>query len=513
MEPSKPAAPAATAVPELVSVADAPDPAQTTLSLRFSPVSEVLPLEFSQQHWPSMTFSKGRLLVSDCKKTVWVDPRTGTQGSGAETPSPHRLESVNPATGEVLVANIGSAVPNLSWSKINTDTWTMTPVGLRPGEEVPDILLFTGRGEERVRYSYATKRLERVGGGGEVLESIKPQVTIAEALLATDGVIFCNKTGVFFWPFGMQHAVLLAGHASAAGEADGYGWRARFGALMRPTFTGGRFIFVRDRPSGNAAPASRLVRVDVRTDEVRSVGVEDFNLANDFVSMVPVDEELYVLVRKAQSGPGGADGLRILRASVHGESGPALTRDWRAVDLTEEVRPLAFRLADGSSLHFSGRALAARSEYFRRMLASGCRETQEREVDLRGDPGVGRAAMEDLLRFVATDAFEPADRSPEHAFKVLAIADKYQLPRLRALAEARLCQGLRRDNVLSYLGRVFRSDGALERACWALLEEQGRDILQENQSCLPELIRENPDLAQALITWTPGGGRKRRRSS
>ena len=106
--------------------------------------------------------------------------------------------------------------------------------------------------------------------------------------------------------------------------------------------------------------------------------------------------------------------------------------------------------------------------------------------------------LEDLLRFLVTDAFEPpapsddASGAPavpaddEHAFQVRALADQYQLPGLVALAEARLGRTLSRENVLSHLGRVFvgardGSKGALERACWELLDEDGHTILKEKR--------------------------------
>jgi len=486
-------------------------PAQITL--RFEPVSETL------HGFSFMEFAKGRLILSDTKRIAWVDPKTGARGHIIETPTPHMFSSVHPATGEVVIENRNEPMPygqTTSFSRVDVETHEITPVALN-AEKLPKDIFFIGTDEEKVLCF--GEHFERVSQSGDVLEVLKPgsiftplkQTAGFNTMPTANGLIFSNLTGIFLWPFGRGGSILLlAGSDSVAGQIDGVGRHARFRAMKKPVHDV-NLLFTRDRPGGAKAPASRLARMDVRTDEVRTVHVEGFDFPSEFVTMALAGEELFVLARH------GEEGQRILRASAHGDSGPTLARELQAVDLAQALQPATFKLAGGETLYFDRRLLVARSAYFRGMFASGCKESTHGEVDLSGDPSIGRAELEEVLRFVVSDAFEPADASPDHAFRVRALADQCHLPRLAALAEARLLEGLSIRNVLSYLGRVFGSDGALERACWRLLENEGETIVHESQCCIPVLIRENPELAEALIVrakgFKPGSGGKRRRTS
>lgn len=188
-----------------------------------------------------------------------------------------------------------------------------------------------------------------------------------------------------------------------------------------------------------------------------------------------------------------------------------LLRDLREnLDLTEEGHFVTFRLADGwEPLRVDRRILCARSAYFRNMLASGCREAETAEVDLRSNPLASRAAIEDVLRFLLAGGLDcPAVSSDddvvaleEHLFRVRGLADQYQLGGLLRLAETRLAQMLSRKNVLSYLGQLFtsgrgRSGHGLEWACWELMEEDGHGILAEQRGSLRKLNKENPELVE-----------------
>merc|ERR1712032_597853 len=108
----------------------------------------------------------------------------------------------------------------------------------------------------------------------------------------------------------------------------------------------------------------------------------------------------------------------------------------------------------------------------------------------------------------------------ELAFRVRALADRYCMPRLVCLAESILYGMLSQTTVLSFLGRVVGSGGALEDACWALLNSAGEEILTENADVISDLISQNPELAKRLILWRSGadgdparGNGKRRRLS
>merc|ERR1711933_220901 len=145
------------------------------------------------------------------------------------------------------------------------------------------------------------------------------------------------------------------------------------------------------------------------------------------------------------------------------------------------------------------------------MLSSGCKETSDGVVDLTADSSVDRSTLEDILRIIATDTFEPVDKSPDHALRVWTLADKYQMQGLRTLVEEVLCRDLSKLNVLTYLGRVFQTNSPLERACWGFLEDHGREILRDNEGLLRTLIQENPSLAHSLMMWAAKDDCKRRR--
>merc|ERR1711874_770734 len=95
--------------------------------------------------------------------------------------------------------------------------------------------------------------------------------------------------------------------------------------------------------------------------------------------------------------------------------------------------------------------------------------------------------------------FWPAQKTSDHLFRVRALADRYELLHLRALAELQLEATLCAENVLHYLGRISGSGGSLERACWSLMAESGRDILHANAASLATLASENPTLAQTIM--------------
>merc|ERR1712003_455359 len=96
-------------------------------------------------------------------------------------------------------------------------------------------------------------------------------------------------------------------------------------------------------------------------------------------------DDLYVLANKG-NGPGNS--LRLLRASMHDRGKSTLLQDWKSLDLSVNFKPLSFRLACGSVLHFDPRILSTRSEFFQKMLTSGCMEATSGEVDFRNDRSI-----------------------------------------------------------------------------------------------------------------------------
>lgn len=382
-------------------------------------------------------------------------------------------------------------------------TCAVTPIALGDSD-VPDFLAYKADGEQ-LRYFRSKKLVQRVSSDGIVAESMKFPRQVTNLAFTTNGVHYNSETAIFFWPFGHKESqpVILAGSSLSSGDQDGTGRRARFCRLRRPCFGDSRYIFVRDCPGGDDIP-SRLVRIDMRTDEVRSCNVHGFPFPSEFMSMCPMGEHLFLL----------DSNRRLLRASVHGQSGPLCLGGWCAMDLTELVQPIAFRLKDGSVLHFDARILKAGSEYFLKMLTSGCCEAMKGEVDLTGDQEVSRTSLEIVLRFIATGDLlitsESSDSSIDcdQLFEVRTLADRYQLLGLQDAVEARLCRDLIPENVLLWLGKVLGSDGKLERACWRLLDNQREEVMEKSESFLSSLLQRHPELGKVLLMRTCGKRRK-----
>lgn len=456
-----------------------------------------------------MVFSKGSLFLCDGCKILKIDPTTGKYHIAKEGLVNFSLSTVNYRTGDILVFD-----QEHGFRKMNPDTLAFSEC---PTASLANAFCggacFTGRGDEMVRIT-TTHTLERVDCAGNVIESVKAPGSLFKVYSAADGVIVNNTTGFFFWQFGTKTIRLLVGHASAAGDSDGIGWRARFRGMMLPVYGGGRFLFVRDLDANTSLP-SRYVRVDVQTDEVRTLAIRDFDVGSDFWCSVATEETLFVVAKTASSSASDLPvGLQLWRVPANGACEDSLVKKWREIDLGKMANLITFKFFDGKVLHFDPRLLTARSQYFKGMLASDFREAVDNVVDLQHDASIECSALEDLLLFMATDLFEPVDQSPDHALKVWKLADMYQMHDLRSRVEQVLSRSLTRDNVLQFLSKVFQSNSALEQACWAFLEETGREVIYESESLLPSLIADHQKLVKALMIWAAGppSGKKRRKS-
>jgi hypothetical protein len=240
------------------------------------------------------------------------------------------------------------------------------------------------------------------------------------------------------------------------------------------------------------------------------MGVEGLDIASaDLLTLFVNAAQVFVVMNC------GDDVMQVFRGRTIARE-QMFARHIRSLDLTEKLRPVLFRLAgDREPLFVDRRLLIARSMYFQAMFGSGCRESQTDEVDLRGDLGVGHAEMDDVLRYVVSDAYLPTDDSVEHMFKVRALADRYQFQGLQILIEERLLPGLTSENVLLYLRRAFGSDGPLEQECWRVLADQGYDVLEDHAATLVKIAVESPELASAIMLRGRdfGSTRKRRRTA
>lgn len=169
-----------------------------------------------------------------------------------------------------------------------------------------------------------------------------------------------------------------------------------------------------------------------------------------------------------------------------------------------------------------GRILEARSAYFRSMLSGGMREASNgAPIDL-GEDVLGEA-LDALLHFLHTDHFEPvtppsqvlemrdeeALRLAKFALEVHTLADRFLLPRLARLCEVFLSDfALRASIVLPMLANVTSprrpSLANLEAACWEFLEEHWKEIVQNHNSALQELVEQGHPLAVELLRASSG---------
>lgn len=460
-------------------------------SLNFNVVVEKLPLQqdgTTTKEKITAIVSKGRIFICNGRKILSLDPKTGMVAELTEFSTDVYFTSVHPRTGALVVRV--KTQPHQSFIVVNADNGSTSQVVI-DGTEIPSAVFFTMADEKVFKYG---KYLVRETLDGVLVKSPRLPRTAGKPEFTADGAYFSTEACILFWPFEGDF-VELAGRTSAPGNQDGIGWQARFTGLRAVAPIVGRFLFVRDCPNGPEKP-SRLIRLDIPTYEVKTMHVEGFDLVSKLVYMLPHEEFLYVIIFGDTEGE-----YKLLRASVYGESGSTLSNDIKTMDMEQELKPFIFRLPN-KTLSFDYRLLAARSSYFRAMFDSGCREASEGVVDLRNDPDVGAADLQDVLRFIISDAFSPIEDSTDHVLNVRQLADRYQLSRLTALTEAWLAKSLSKDNVLQMLSRVYGSGRSLERYCWELLEECGCEILQDCDLSL--LIQTNPQLTKALILRSKG---------
>ena len=313
-----------------------------------------------------------------------------------------------------------------------------------------------------------------------------------EAMFEIDGY------GIYAWSFETHEVTLLAGSEKTWGCRDGAGWKSRFWNLKRPTVNQ-RYLFV--RTEGPRAWQWRPVMLDLQNmhvQSVRFVGVDH----DDFRNWCVTDNYVYVL---AVSRGASSDCMELFCAPLESAEQPAdLSTALTLVDLSEKVDAVLFRLSDGVTLQIDRRLLMARSAYFRDMLTSGLREDTSSEVDLRNDSAADNDSLSVLLRFVHSDAWDGANGDAELAFRVRALADRYRLHRLVELAEAQLLAMLNRSSVLSFLGRIVGIGGALEEACWELVDSDRETILKDNECDIEHIVVQNPEFAKQLILFQTG---------
>mmetsp|Transcript_18349 Transcript_18349/g.51426 ORF Transcript_18349/g.51426 Transcript_18349/m.51426 type:complete len:563 (-) Transcript_18349:62-1750(-) len=145
---------------------------------------------------------------------------------------------------------------------------------------------------------------------------------------------------------------------------------------------------------------------------------------------------------------------------------PALGKDM--ADLLEqgEGADVVFKVEDEV---FRGHriVLTARSPVFRALLSSGMREAEKGEVSIQD---VRPAVFKALLHFVYADSLPDEHEGPNldvhMAQHLLVAADQFQLSRLRAICEQRLCETVDEASVATTLTLAEQNHaGELKRVC------------------------------------------------
>lgn len=443
-------------------------------------------------------FANGRLFISDLEKVIWLDPETRQRGVLNDSAN-MTIRNKTPA-GEPILRK-GSE----SYWKITLDSRQLVPLVDLNFDELPQVLGFTSSGDE-IRYLHSSKRIERVDSSRRVVESVKLSRTtgVMETMtVADDGLYYSNVTAVLFWPFGQgeKEPLVVAGSHFVPGAEDGIGRRARFRCLRHLMLSSdSRHIYLADFTNNGL----RYVRINTSTDEVRTLSRKNIASSTRVPNFVcPAnDESFFVLDYVSLSSlQGGRCQLR--RAHVVKKAGTQGLSTWQTLDLTALVQPLSFHLFDGTVLHFDSRILKARSDYFRKMLESGCREAAEGRVDLTSDTSIGPTSLGVVLRFIATGAFlgpNDVEMTTEKLFDIRSLADRYQLTELMEMVESHILENLSETNVLTCLQNVLGTGHKLEIACWDFVETKREEILEQSKDSLAHLIRESPELGVALLT-------------
>jgi hypothetical protein len=313
----------------------------------------------------------------------------------------------------------------------------------------------------------------------------------------------------------------IAGSQGKPGCRDGHGADARFHHLKAPNQHDDTSIVVRDiQPDGK----SRICRVDLATYEVSTLkirGIEDLNVAH-FSCVFP---NLLLLTNDGVLYQANLSETEDIYASSFGT-------DMAAVDWSEPMQEVKFKLSDGATVRADRRVLRARSGYFAAMLdpERGFKESQG-TVDLVGKH-TDAEALRAVLRYLTTDEFDVPVHGKQSSRKrdsvetdgdsaevesrnaifldqalfclrVVQLADQYQLPRLVGLAEAfivRVALPGREALVLPLLEASFGTGCAVEEACWDAFRKRAASVVAAlGQEELARLMARAPQLGARLL--------------
>jgi len=171
-----------------------------------------------------------------------------------------------------------------------------------------------------------------------------------------------------------------------------------------------------------------------------------------------------------------------------------------AVEQSQPVRA-TFRVQKG--------ILTSRSEIFAAMFSHGFSEGETSTLHISD---MTPQALREMLRFLYTDKMENANI---HAKELLRAANKYNIPRMKLLAEEALCQNLNDDTVLEVakFANVHNGGYAKDFAINCIVSNFGTLIRRPEW---PDFIKDNPDLLHEIhlrISSKLDNGQRHGRSS
>lgn len=153
--------------------------------------------------------------------------------------------------------------------------------------------------------------------------------------------------------------------------------------------------------------------------------------------------------------------------------------------------------------------LTSRSEIFAAMFSHGFSEGETGNLHISD---MTPQALREMLRFLYTDKMENANI---HAKELLRAANKYNIPRMKLLAEEALCQNLSDDTVLlvAKFANVHNGGYAKDFAINCIVSNFGTLIRRPEWA---DFIKENPDLLHEIhlrISSKMDNGQRHGRSS
>ncbi|CAE8616881.1 unnamed protein product [Polarella glacialis] len=170
--------------------------------------------------------------------------------------------------------------------------------------------------------------------------------------------------------------------------------------------------------------------------------------------------------------------------------------------------PVIFQV-EGRGLKADRFILAARSEYFERMLRTGMAEGAASEVAI---PRATAAAFEAVLRFIysAGSAGEAAFQQAD-PLEVLHLSVEFLLEDLTRLCEWKLMQGLTLENSLATFGTVVSVRSkvpVLAEACVERLQGRMKDVVGTSE--FQELCRSEVAVRELLLSFDEPNAKRRR---